>query len=219
MVKVESVLGIDRIVRILGSDHVYDGDFASAIWRIPVYKKFPVRYTNDTLLRAAEQNKFGGNDWHLGFVFGLPLARQYEILHYSPDRKIKFQNAVPLLDDEVLWSRNELVRFPRGMYLIDFKKRLMEKDWQHQSRVIDSYGSKFRRAPEEMVMEMALSFQYMIGKRLLNNFLHWGRNESLPGLRVAVGESAHGVLKVDEYPEWQTGNKNVGASIIRLWDF
>lgn len=220
MVKAASILGIERVCRILGSDRVYDAEFASAIWHIPVYKNFPTRYTNDTLLRAAEQNRVGSNDWHLGFSFCLPMARQYEILHYSLDRKIKFQNAMPLLDDESGgWPREELTEFPRGLYLIDFKKRFLGRSWQHQEDAIKGYGEKFLRAPEEMVMEMVLNFQYMNGKRLMQNFMHWGTNESYNGCRVMVGENTRGSLIVDGYPEWQEDNKKLGVCVIRKWDF
>ncbi|MBI5765742.1 hypothetical protein HZA71_00765, partial [Candidatus Falkowbacteria bacterium] len=82
----QGLITLVRAIEILGPNNVITADAEARAWnREVVMSDAPVRYTEATLLQAAEENKTGQADWRLVFVGENSLRNMREII--GTDRK------------------------------------------------------------------------------------------------------------------------------------
>lgn len=173
---------------ILGSGKVFGYQDICRVWQMEVPEVEPIMsYTEDVLREVAEANTSGTADWRLFWANGPDLRTQRT--KFGWDRKKQ-----PCFDPDWTWWMNEeqdgWAKTPvePGYRLLNFAKQFSSLRWDAQGDQIAALGSEFERAEEQAVAEACFSiFKLNNGERLLPNWYHWGRLQTVRGRRVFVG--------------------------------
>ena len=178
-------LTLVRATRILGSGKVLSTEQATKAWGLPKPGETLIRYSEEDLREAAEENKTGA-DWRLVYFSGQSLREQHAKRGDNPESQPCFYKSWDwwLKSKEDEWANRKPVP---GYYLLDFRGRFGRTSWDRQNEEIVKLGSNFERTHEAVVTEAAMSFFMTTGERLLGDFYHWGPSETSNGLRVRVG--------------------------------
>lgn len=190
-----------RAISILGSDKVIQPSIC-AKWNFPEIN-LPIRYRENTLREADQSNKKGDTDFCLVFFPGMSLIRQREIRGMNPKKPPYFSSSNDWwLDAEEKKCQEKGVPYwakissPAGLYLVDFKPRFADMNWQAQENEI----ANLDRTPEDVFLFAVQSIYMLTGKNVTSTWCHWGRTVDSAGCRVNVTLSGVGEANVCSYP-------------------
>jgi hypothetical protein len=217
-------LTLVRAINILGADKVIQPSIC-AKWNLPVMI-LPIRYREQTLREAAESNKKGETDFRLVYFPGdMSLIHQREISGLDSRKPPYFSsdNDWWLAKEEEGCRKKEIAYWPKissspGYYLIDFKSRFADMNWQAQEAEISKLGGQHERAPEDVFLFAVQSIYMLNGKNVTSTWWHWGKTVDSDGYRVFVYLCDDGKAHVDScHPDHSDGNLRV--SVSRKFDF
>lgn len=213
-----------RAISILGSDKVIQPSIC-AKWNL-TESSLPIRYREQTLREAAESNKKGETDFHLVFFPGdMSLTRQCETRGLDSKNSLYFSPANDwwLAKEEGCCREKQMAYWPKvsspaGFYLIDFKSRFANMNWQEQENEIIKSGEQYERAPEDVFLFTVQNIYMLTGKSVTNAWWHWGKIIDSAGYRVSVGLCGDGGAWVDSRRP-DCSNNNLHVCVSRKFDF
>ena len=172
-----------------------------------------IRYTEETLLRCAQENKEG--DQTTSFEYGWerrPTERNWHLVYIGgfslEDVLNKYSKWAPFAGDFASEPFSK-ARMPAGYYLINYRA-LCGSDGEKNRKVQDDFlsalGKQYERTPASIVCEAAVTLCCAYGGRRAAMYpAHWGNEKSKNGHYLSVEIS-------DEY----TGNPFSTNISIRL---
>ncbi len=211
---------LDMAIKTLGYQKVITADAEAKTWGKVIVAHVSIRYTEATLLQAAQENKSGQADWRLIFVSGYSLREQLKILGTNEKKQPCFYKGLDggmwFLDSkEDGWSTR---RNQAGYYLIDFRPHWDGMDHDKQGARLKKMGPKFERVDPAVFSSAVLTDFKVSGVRLINyheHWYHWSEVMSSSGNFITVGLVPEG-LRINAYPVYN------GASQLRVcifWKF
>ncbi len=190
--KDENSVTLVRAIKILGADHVITLKQAAYAHHMHALPNVAIPFSEEELRSAAKTNKERTTSFHLVYCFGNSLRKQREIHGIDKSKQPHFyNNDWWLKDKENFWADQNT---NSGWYLLDFGQeeegRFSSTSWQNQEEEIGRGFPKCERADERIVSEAAFSILIIHGKRLMENWYHWGKLSDSVGYRVFVGRFA-----------------------------
>ena len=213
-----------RAINILGTDKVIQPSIC-AKWNLPEMN-LSIRYREQTLRAVVESNKKGETDFHLVFFPGdMSLIRQREIRGLDSKKPPYFGSGNDwwLGAEEKKCQEKGMAYWPKisslaGFYLIDFKSRFSNMNWQAQENEIAKLGGQYERTPDDVFLFAAQSIYMLTSKNITSDWWHWGKILGSDGDRVAVRLYGDGEARVGgDHPDDSYGNLRV--SVSRKFDF
>lgn len=180
---------IVRAISILGADHVITPEQVGKAHNIFTPANVVIPFSQKELEDVAEANKNGTASFYLVYCLGNSLKKQREIHGVDKNKQPCFsRNDWWLKDKESFWADQQ---GEAGYYLLDFgpKERgsFGSTSWANQEEKISSEFPGCERADERIVSEAVFSILIVHGKRLMENWYHWGKFSDSVGCRVYVG--------------------------------
>ena len=171
---------------ILGRDRVFRAKRVRKCWGATTsLPQDPVLcYTRANFEQCARANEKGRSDWRLVYVIGLSLRHIHRLRGQGSIPCLFEGNTMWLKPEEDIWATRIA---PGGYYLIDFRLRYTNRDWESQEARIIEKRKECARLPENVTVETVFSVQMITGKRLLEKELHSGPSVDSFGYHVKVG--------------------------------
>lgn len=196
---------IVRAISILGADHVITSEQAGKAHNISTPANVVIPFSQKELEDVAEANKNGTASFYLVYCLGNSLKKQRSIHGIDKSKQPCFyNNDWWLKDKESFWADQQT---QAGYYLLDFgpkeQGRCGATSWQNQEEKISREFPECERADERIVSEAVFSILIIHGKRLMENWYHWGKFSASGGRRVCVGILVSDGWRVGScYPFW-----------------
>ena len=174
----------------------------------------PTRYTTQSLLehKALDEQEFGKDNGPL-------LAYSYELSLRELRRTF---GTGPNGFDPTTWDQDPKEDYwaeqpgRPGWYLISMQGRFETTNWADQETKIAHLGP-YERAHEVTVANIAFALFLLQGKRMPNNFWHWGNSLDRIGYRVSVGFDRDGFHVGGYPPGWGDGG-TLRVLVVRKFD-
>jgi hypothetical protein len=160
-----------------------------------------IRYFEATLRACAIQNRDSGADWRLVYCFGFSLRELREQIGIDPSHQpCCYNNDWWLKAQEDEWAA---WKAEPGYRLISFNGIFPRSSWDAQEHVLKTLGAQFYRVEESVLAEAITTIFQATGKRLLQDWYHWGPSLASFGDRSRVcvgvfGQSGWGVEGVQQ---------------------
>ncbi len=189
-----------RAYDIFGQERFIHAGLTRSAWGTPSLINSEIRYSEETLLRCAIENKSG--DQTTDFEYGRdqrPTERRWHLVYLAG---YSFQD---VLDTYEKWApmasdfgseRFSTTRMEPGYYLINYRTLCGsngEKDRRVQDDFLAALGPQYERVPVGMLCETAVTLCHSFGGRAASMYpAHWGHEicENLRFLSVEI-EAEH----------------------------
>lgn len=210
-------LALSRAIKILGDQKIISvGQAAVAQGKDTFDPSCPIRYTEEALREADEENHGGRADWHLVYVFGSSLRELRAHFGTHAARQPCFwENDWWLKSEHDHWAE----RKPEsGYYLLNLRGRFVSKTWDSQEEEVKKLGESYVRADEAVLSEAAFTIFEVVGGWVLRDWYHWGPSRVSNSHRVCVGYRDRLGWRVDGSHPSNLGSK-WRMVVARKWDF
>ena len=161
------------------------------------FSNFPIFYTEADLLKAVAENN-NGRDWRLMAYGGQSLVDLR--LDFGKDKKsqpcFSYDRSDWFIEKE---EKEWATKTPkRGYYLIDFKERFGELDYNSQDNCVKNLGLVFERTNTHIFAEALFTIFKLSGERvtafklsgkkiIANFWFHWTAEKTSIGAYVLLG--------------------------------
>lgn len=189
---------------VLGRDKVISAHQAAKVWGRKADSRFSIRYNERTLFQCVNANITGEADWRLVFCNGLSLWDQFAIQGVVAQEDGKNQ---PCFDNDWIMSQSWVDKQPeQTYYLINFKGKFANKNWDQQTELITLLGERYERCDGHVFGEAIQTiFLAQNGERLAENWYHWSVLTDCEADRVGIGAFGRDGLLVSNY--WRGENQ------------
>lgn len=221
----QGTITVARAIRILGARNVLTPTQAAnainsyrAKANLPLLISLtsaPIRYTENSLRehKALDQQEFGKNAVPLlAYSYGLSLRDLRHTFGTGPN------GFYPATWDQES-KENDWAERPGqpGWYLISLQGRFSRTNWADQETKIAQLGP-YERNHEVTVANIAFALFLLQGKRVPDNFWHWGHSLVSDGYRVLV-RFYHDGFGVDDYHPGWLDYVGMRVLVARKFDF
>ena len=198
---------LEEARKFLGKGKVLRAKNTARAWGGSKFKDCPTGYLAETLELCAEENAAGKADWRLTFHLGQSPAAMYSArghdekrqpcFHLRPSMEKFGYRPFHILDSNMREDRAWIAEVGESRYwLTDFTPRFPKMRWEEQERCICALGPSFKRTHEAVFIEAAMSIFMLTGKRLAEDWFHWGISTH-HGYHLMVGRFSSAGLMVE----------------------